>query len=274
MLFDWLQQSQFGKHCALHIPNAIDIDLIKQVHNAAYVDGFINGTLDEKRLKRIGFPWSNALVERTLHSVAGTLLGAELALQHGIAIQISGGYHHAHADFGSGFCIFNDLVIAARQLILNNSARKILIFDCDVHQGDGTATLTAEREDIISCSLHCDKNFPARKAHSHHDLTFAKGTADAEYLKLIADILPLLLNTYQPDLLMFDAGVDVHQGDELGLINLSDHGLLQREQLVLGIAKRAEIPIVCVAGGGYCRDTLHLVNRHSQLYIAATELFC
>ncbi|KFZ38053.1 histone deacetylase [Shewanella mangrovi] len=274
LLHDWLQHSQHSRYCKIHTPERVQLSIIKQVHDAEYVDGLINGSLDAKQLRRIGFPWSSELIERTLFSIGGTLLAAKLALEHGIATQISGGYHHAHANFGSGFCLFNDLVIAANQLIAEKAVSKVLIFDCDVHQGDGTATLTSNRTDIISSSLHCEKNFPARKAHSHHDLTFAKGTGDSEYLKLIEQVLPLLLSTYQPDLIMFDAGVDVHQGDELGLINLSDAGLLRRERLVLNIAKRADIPIVCVAGGGYCRDTLQLVNRHSKLYIAATDLFC
>ncbi len=224
-------------------------------------------------MRRIGFPWSDALIERTNYSIGATVLAARTALQTGFAAQISGGYHHAHHNFGSGFCLFNDLVIAADQLIRQGNVRRVLIFDCDVHQGDGTATLTQHRDDIISVSLHCDKNFPARKANSHHDVTFERATNDQDYIKLIQQMLPLLVNTYQPDIVFYDAGVDVHQGDELGLIQLTDAGLLAREQTVLSIVKKADIPIICVAGGGYCRDTLHLVDRHLQLYVAAKELF-
>lgn len=273
LLYQRLQQSDFSSQFQFLTPTAATRAQLTAVHHADYVDQLLTATLEHKAMRRIGFHWSTELITRSLYSIGGTCLASETALSRGFAAQISGGYHHAHYHFGSGFCLFNDVIIAAQQLIDAGKASKIIIFDCDVHQGDGTATLTAGRDDIISVSLHCDKNFPARKAESHHDLTFARGTSDQEYLMLIRDVLPILLTTYQPDLIIYDAGVDVHQQDELGLINISDAGLLAREQTVMRIAKNADIPIICVAGGGYCRNTLHLVNRHLQLYIAAKELF-
>ncbi|MCH1923433.1 histone deacetylase [Shewanella sp. C32] len=273
LLYQRLQQSDFKQHCQFLTPTPAPTYWLTAIHETNYVNGLLDGSLADKALRRIGFPWSEALITRTLNSIGATYLAAQTALQRGFAAQISGGYHHAHYDFGSGFCLFNDLVIAADQLIQQGLVRRVLIFDCDVHQGDGTATLTQQRGDIISVSLHCDKNFPARKALSHHDLAFDRNTDDQAYIQLIQQVLPLLVNTYQPDIVFYDAGVDVHQGDELGLIQLTDAGLLAREKTVLSMVKKADIPIICVAGGGYCRDTLHLVDRHLQLYVAAKELF-
>jgi len=226
-----------------------------QVHHRDYVEQFIDGTLATSALRRIGFPWSEALVERTLHSVAGTSLTTALALQTGIALHLTGGYHHAHYEFGSGYCIFNDLIIAARKLIAEQQLHKILIFDCDVHQGDGTATLSQLHQGIISCSIHCKDNFPSA------------------YLDTVEQTLELLIRLHQPDLILYDAGVDIHQDDDLGHLKISQQGLYQRDITVLSIAKAANIPVAAVIGGGYSRDALQLSQRHSQLFIAANHLW-
>ncbi|MDF4603998.1 histone deacetylase, partial [Vibrio parahaemolyticus] len=163
-------------------PQALSIEAIKRVHDAEYVDFLAQGNMPAAKMRRIGFPWSEALITRTLTSAAGTLLTAEKALEHGIALHLSGGYHHAHKDFGSGFCLFNDLVIAAKHMLDNEHVDKILIIDSDVHHGDGTATLCQEEPDIVTLSFHCDKNFPARKPQSDLDVPLAKGTDDETFL--------------------------------------------------------------------------------------------
>lgn len=254
-------------------PSPIDKEILYGIHCPLYVEQFINGTLDHKAQRRIGFPWSNELVRRTLHAVNGTRLCAELALEHDIAVHLTGGYHHAHYDFGSGFCIFNDLVIAARSAIDAKKADKVLIFDCDVHQGDGTATLTQGHSDIISCSIHCAQNFPSRKQQSDHDIDLDKGCTDSDYLDHIRQILPYLIRLHQPDLIIYDAGVDIHQHDDLGYFAISTQGILDRDKQVISIAKMHNIPLAAVIGGGYSRNEDELTLRHSQLLIAANQLW-
>tara|TARA_R110000851_G_scaffold226470_1_gene379184 strand:- start:17963 stop:18868 length:906 start_codon:yes stop_codon:yes gene_type:complete len=254
-----------------HTPMPMTKEALFRVHCPQYVEQFINGTLDHKTQRRIGFPWSTALVTRTLHAVNGTRLCTDLALEHGIAIHLTGGYHHAHYNFGSGFCIFNDLVIAARSAIDSEKIDKVLIFDCDVHQGDGTATLTQGCPDIISCSIHCAQNFPSRKQQSDHDIDLDKGCTDKRYLEHIQQILPYLIRLHQPDLIIYDAGVDIHQHDDLGYFAISNQGILARDKQVISIAKMHNIPLAAVIGGGYSRNEAELTHRHSQLLIAANE---
>ena len=171
--------------------------------------------------------------------------------------------------FGSGFCIFNDLVIAARSTIDSGKADKVLIFDCDVHQGDGTATLTqGGHSDIISCSIHCAQNFPSRKQQSDHDIALDKGCTDKQYLEHIQQILPYLIRIHQPDLIIYDAGVDIHQHDDLGYFAISNQGVLDRDKQVISIAKMHNIPLAAVIGGGYSRSEAELTIRHSQLLVA------
>lgn len=244
-----------------------------QVHQREYVEQLIAGTLPTAALRRIGFTWSEALVERTLHSVAGTTLTASLAINQGIGLHLTGGYHHAHYDFGSGYCIFNDLILAAKNAIASQQVHKVLIFDCDVHQGDGSATLSQRHQGIISCSIHCKENFPSRKQHSHHDIELTKGSDDNLYLETVEQTLALLIRIHQPDLILYDAGVDIHHNDDLGLLNISQEGLFRRDLTVLSMAKSENIPIAAVIGGGYSRDALQLSQRHSQLFIAANHLW-
>ncbi|WP_434926671.1 histone deacetylase family protein [Shewanella sp. HL-SH2] len=272
-LFDYAIEQNLVCPSMHHQANKIDISLIKQVHNADYVDAFINGSIHPKALRRIGFPWSESLVKRTLHAVNGTLLTCQLALSHQISVHFTGGYHHAHYDFGSGFCIFNDLVIAASQLIETQHVDKVLIFDCDVHQGDGTATLCQGNPNIISCSIHCKQNFPSRKPISDYDIELDKGCSDEEYLSYIDSVFGYLIQLHQPDLIIYDAGVDIHQDDDLGYLNISTQGILARDKLVLTLAKHHNIPVAAVIGGGYSRQADELTQRHSQLLIAANHVW-
>ncbi|QIR14129.1 histone deacetylase family protein [Shewanella aestuarii] len=272
-LYEHALQHQLVCPTMQHQADAIKVNELKQIHHADYVDAFINGTIDGKAIRRIGFPWSEQLVTRTLHAINGTKLTCELALAHQIAVHFTGGYHHAHHDFGSGFCIFNDLVIAADHLLKQGKLDKVLIFDCDVHQGDGTATLTTHRQDIISCSVHCKQNFPFRKAASHYDIELDKGCNDEEYLGYIETIFNYLVQLHKPDLVIYDAGVDVHQDDDLGYFELTTQGILARDKLILSIAKHQQIPIAAVIGGGYSKQAALLTERHSQLLIAAKQIW-
>mmetsp|Transcript_25314 Transcript_25314/g.80093 ORF Transcript_25314/g.80093 Transcript_25314/m.80093 type:complete len:290 (+) Transcript_25314:297-1166(+) len=191
-------------HCPDVMPTAAQLHL---AHCPDYVAAFRGGTLGDKELRRIGFPWSEVLVERTESEVAGTLLTARLALQHGIACNTAGGTHHAHRDFGSGFCIFNDLAVTARLLLGEGLVSRVLVLDLDVHQGDGTAAILQGDDRVFTLSVHCQDNFPARKQASDLDVGLRSGAGDAEYMRAISEVVPGALQDFRPDLVLYDAGV-------------------------------------------------------------------
>ncbi|WP_417345844.1 histone deacetylase [Ferrimonas sp.] len=271
-LRDHLLATLPGQHLQWHQPTPLSPTEIQRCHSPEYSRAFLENRLDAKAIRRMGFPWSQTLVERTLTSVSGTCLTAHLALEHGLALHLSGGYHHAHFDFGSGYCVFNDLVLAAEQALSQPGVERVLIFDLDVHHGDGTAALCASRPEIITCSVHCESNFPSRKPPSDLDFPLEKGVGDQSYLQTVDQALTLALRLHSPDLVIFDAGVDVHKGDRLGHLEVSDEGLRQREQLVLSRCMDGAIPLACVIGGGYDRDPDSLTRRHAQLFQTAFTL--
>lgn len=249
-------------------PTAATQTELALVHDTLYIEALCSGQLEPKAMRRIGFPWSEMLIRRSLRSVGGTIATAKLALQEGLALHLSGGYHHAFASEGSGFCLFNDLAVAAR-VLQQQGVEKILIFDCDVHQGDGTALIFADDPQIITASLHGEKNFPARKQQSNWDLGLPNGCTDALYLESVQQSLDYLLALHQPDLLLYDAGVDIHHQDDLGLLAISTQGILGRDQLVINRCRDLQIPLAAVIGGGYQRDLTALTNVHLQLFKAA-----
>ena len=254
-------------------PQPLSPEVIKRVHDKDYVDALMKGSLPAAKMRRIGFPWSERLIERTLISAGGTCLTAQLAAEYGVAIHLSGGYHHAHYDFGSGFCLFNDLVLAAQHALSLPYIGKVLIVDSDVHHGDGTATLCANRQDIITLSFHCDKNFPARKPNSTIDIPLARDTDSDEFLQQFKSAVTTAITLYQPDFILYDAGVDIHQDDELGYLNVSREALFERDCFMLSLAKQQACPIACVVGGGYRDNHAHLVPLHLTLFHAANQVY-
>jgi acetoin utilization deacetylase AcuC-like enzyme len=266
------ESSSWHQVFELFEPQPVSIEQVKQVHSAEYVDLLISGQLAAPKMRRIGFPWSQQLIERTLCSAGGTSLSAEMAIEHGIAIHLSGGYHHAHHDFGSGFCLFNDLVVAAKHALTFEHIETVLIVDSDVHHGDGTATLCQHEPDIATLSFHCDKNFPARKPSSDFDVPLSRETEDAEFLASFEQVTQMALLHYQPDLIIYDAGVDIHIDDELGYLNVSTQGIYQRDCMMFEMAKSHDIPIACVVGGGYRSQHQDLVPIHMQLLNAAYKV--
>ena len=271
-LKDWLLTHEHAKPSQFFSPEPITEQDLAVIHDIDYINGFFNNQLDHKVMRRIGFPWTHQLLTRTKHAIAGTRMTARLALEHGMALHLSGGYHHAHHDFGSGFCVFNDLILAARDALDTGKASKVLILDCDVHQGDGTAALGANYDDIVTCSFHAGRNFPARKQISDHDIEFDDGCEDEEYLASIEEVGSYLIRLHQPDLILYDAGVDIHADDDLGYLNISTEGIFKRDFKILSMAKAHNIAIAAVIGGGYSRDPQALTERHSQLFIAANQL--
>ncbi|USD66631.1 histone deacetylase [Vibrio sp. SCSIO 43136] len=254
-------------------PKPLNIDQVKTVHDPSYIDALFSGQLPGAKMRRIGFPWSEALIERTLTSAAGTVLAVQCAIEQGVGLHLSGGYHHAHRDLGMGFCLINDLVIAADEALKHPNVDKVLIVDADVHQGDGSATLCQERDDIITLSLHSEKNFPARKPDSDIDIALPNGCDDVQYLDNFQSVVALAVSLHQPDVILYDAGVDVHCDDELGYLNLSTSGLYSRDHWLFSHAKQKEIPIAAVIGGGYRRNEEQLVELHMQLIKAALAVF-
>lgn len=256
-----------------HTPELPPQAWIELVHDHLYVQAYCNGTLDAKAVRRIGLPWSRALVNRTCTAVAGTVLTAKLALESGLACNTAGGTHHAFSNYGSGFCIFNDLAIASRVLQQLGLVRQILIIDLDVHQGDGTAAIFQNDKSVFTFSMHCEVNFPATKQQSDLDVHLSEGIEDDEYLQTLAKYLPDLLSDVKPDLVLYDAGVDPHHADKLGKLALTDTGLFRREMQVLSACCAGGYPVACVIGGGYCDDMNGLVYRHSLLHRAASQIY-
>jgi acetoin utilization deacetylase AcuC-like enzyme len=253
-------------------PEPIDLDSLLLVHDQAYVRGVIDLTLPADVVRRIGMPNTDSVATRARAATGGTLLAARLALEHGIACNTAGGSHHAQADTGAGFCVFNDVAVAARRLQAEGLVGQVLVVDLDVHQGDGTARIFEGDASVFTVSMHAEKNFPARKAASDLDIDLADGTDDAAYLETLADVLPDLLARVRPDLVFFNAGVDPHADDKLGRLSLTNAGIAAREALVLGSCLARDIPIVGVIGGGYDPDIDRLADRHAILHRTAARL--
>lgn len=263
LLHAYLQQQGLATSENTYRPGQANLEVLELAHCAAYLQRFINNRQSPAEVRRMGLPWSQGLLRRTLISPNGTLLTAKLALQKGIACHLAGGTHHAHHDFASGFCILNDLAVTALTLLAQGAVRRVLIFDCDVHQGDGTAAILANVPATFTCSVHCDKNFPLRKQRSDLDVPIARGTTDDEYLRTLADALQTAISRSQPDLVIYDAGVDIYADDPLGLLKISEQGIRLRDRLVLQTCQQLNLPIATVIGGGYDDDRQALARRHA-----------
>ena len=254
-------------------PGRVKQSVLQLAHDKTYIQRFKNNQLSRQELRKMGLPWSEALVKRSMISPNGTLMTGAIALNHGIACHLAGGTHHAHHDHGRGYCIFNDLAVAAKALVTQGKAQRILIFDCDVHQGDGTASILADDDSIFTCSIHCEKNFPHHKASSDLDVGLPKGIADQAYLEVVDETLIKAIELSQPDLIFYDAGVDIYAHDGLGHLNISAAGIFQRELLVLKTIQQHNIPVATVIGGGYDKDQQALAERHALVFQAAAQLY-
>jgi len=248
------------------------IDTLCLVHDETYVNSFIEGTIDAAAMRRIGLPWSPALVQRTLIGVGSAIMAARLALQYGVACMCNGGTHHSHKDHGSGWCIFNDQAIAARSVQRDAGVEKVLFCDLDTHQGDGTASIFANDPSVFTLSLHCEAQpFPLTLQKSDLDVPLPAGCTDSLYVETLRQVLPNVLDSFQPDLVMYNAGTDVHVDDSLGKMSLTTQGILERDRFVMKTCADRRIPVAAAIGGGYdpCHD--HIVERHVALHRAAAE---
>ncbi|TMN89593.1 histone deacetylase [Pseudoalteromonas phenolica] len=245
---------------------------LELVHCEDYIWDLWRNQLDVKAMRRIGLPWSEKLMARTFTAPLGTLKTAELALEHGIACHLAGGTHHAHYDFGSGYCMVNDLAFTSTTLIQQGKVNNVLIFDLDVHQGDGTAAMLKHNPYVFTCSIHCEKNFPFRKHDSDLDVGLENHLEDAAYLHIVRETLTGLIEDLNPDLVLYDAGVDVWEQDTLGKLNISWQGLEKRDALVLTTCQSKGVPVATVIGGGYDKDHLRLAKRHAIVVKQAAQL--
>ncbi|WP_341937485.1 histone deacetylase family protein [Marinimicrobium sp. C2-29] len=245
---------------------------LEQTHCPDYLQRFINQSQSPRELRQMNLPWSEALVKRTLIAPSGTVLAAQLALHSGLACHLAGGTHHAHYDYASGFCILNDLAVAARVLIRQSGVARVLIFDCDVHQGDGTAALLADEPRAFTCSLHCDNNFPFDKQRSDLDVPLPDGMGDEDYLRVVSRTLDQVIADFQPEIVLYDAGVDVYRGDPLGRLNITEAGIRERDRRVLSELLKRGIPVATVIGGGYDDDRPTLARRHAIVVEEAAKL--
>ena len=250
-------------------PPATDAELLR-AHAAAYIEKVKHGELTGKEIRRMGFPWSPQLVERSRRSVGGTLSACRAALHDGVSANLAGGTHHAAADFGAGFCVFNDVAVAALAMRAEQRAARIVILDCDVHQGDGTAAILADVPEIFTFSIHGAHNFPFRKQQSDLDIELDNNTADDAYLDALQYGIDTALALANADLAIYVAGADPYSGDRLGKLAVSKAGLAARDQYVLAACCTRGIPVAVVMGGGYARNLDDLVDIHLQtLEIAA-----
>ena len=254
-----------GLPLKIHSPAAMPRRWLEAAHDPAYVDAVLASAVSAAMERRIGLKITSDVTRRAVMTPGGTWLAAKLAIEHGYAANAAGGSHHALPDSGAGYCVFNDLAVAALRLVGEGCATRILIVDCDVHQGDGTAVILAGHPAIATLSVHSDKNFPARKARSTLDVALADGTNDAAYLAALRAALNAMIETARPNLILYQAGVDVHVDDRLGRLALTDEGIAARDRLTASTARRLGIPLASVMGGGYGHDVMAVARRHAAV---------
>lgn len=254
-----------------HAPEPMPRKWLEAVHCPAYVDEVLRANVPREKERRIGFPVTAQIASRVRHTNGGTWLAALLAKRHGYAANSAAGSHHALHDTGAGYCVFNDLAVSANRLIAEGAAKRILIVDLDVHQGDGTASLLAGREDVFTFSMHAEKNFPVRKARSSLDVALPDGVDDDGYMDTLNRHLPEVLTHFAPDLVLYQAGVDPHAQDRLGRLALTDGGLESRDRYVVSEMRRRALPIASALGGGYGEDQREVAARHARSMLAMAD---
>lgn len=254
-------------------PSQLQEDILLLTHSKSYWDRLRNQQLTRKEIRAIGFPMSIQLVIRGLHIANGTLQCAYYAMQHGIAMNIAGGTHHSFRSHGEGFCVFNDIAIAANALLHAKKVKKILVVDLDVHQGNGTAHLFQQEQRVFTFSMHGAKNYPTRKEQSNLDIGLPDGTPDGPYLDILKNILPQLFDRIQPDIVFYLSGVDVLSSDKLGRLGLSIGGCKERDRIVLDICKKNGVPVAVSMGGGYSERIAHIIDAHANTFRTAQDIF-
>jgi acetoin utilization deacetylase AcuC-like enzyme len=249
---------------SLHEPARASVDDIRLVHTERYVRAIVDGTVSENEQRRIGLPWSQSLVERSFRAVGGTCEAATAALDRGVTMNLAGGTHHAFPDHGEGFCVFNDVAVAIRSLQRAGRITRATIVDLDVHQGNGTHAIFAGDPTVFTFSMHGGKNYPFHKVAGSLDVELPDGTADDFYLDTLANVLPRVIAQSAPDLVIYLAGADPHEGDRLGRLHLTFEGLARRDAMVLDACRTVGIPVAITIAGGYGRNIADSVAVHAN----------
>lgn len=247
-------------------------DVIELVHDRNYVEEFLTGTLPPQAVRKIGFPWSQQLVMRTLASVGGTLAATEDAMLHGFGGTLAGGTHHAFRAEGSGYCVFNDIAVAIQSLRYKLRISKATVLDLDVHQGDGTASIFEDDRGVLTVSVHAATNFPFRKQRSKIDVELPDATGDERYLEAVQTVIPQVF-AFQPEIVYYQAGVDPLASDRLGKLSVSHKGLQKRDEFVIRACKERKVPLVITLGGGYGEPIEDTAKAHANTYRMAAHLF-
>jgi acetoin utilization deacetylase AcuC-like enzyme len=257
----------------MHIPDAATDLELHRVHDPAYVARVVEGRLDPAEVRRIGFPWSEAMVERSRRSAGATLAACRAALVDGLGINLAGGTHHAFADRGEGFCVFNDAAVAARGMQAEGRARRAVVLDCDVHQGNGTAAIFRGDDTVFTFSIHGAGNFPYRKENSDLDIALPDGTGDDAYLEALDRGIAASIESARADLAIYLSGADPHEGDRFGRLKLTKDGLRERDRRVFEACRRAGLPVAVAMAGGYGREVEDTVDVHVATVEEALERF-
>jgi acetoin utilization deacetylase AcuC-like enzyme len=255
----------------LRAPRAATEEELCRAHDPRYVRRVSDGELTPAEIRRIGFPWSREMVERSRRSAGATLEASRAALEEGVAVNLAGGTHHAFADRGEGYCVFNDSAIAARAMQAEGRVDRVLVVDCDVHQGNGTASIFADDPTVFTFSIHGAKNFPFRKERSDLDVELPDGVEDEAYLSHLAPALAQAISHCRPDLAIYVSGADPYAGDRLGRLSLSRDGLAERDRVVFAALRGAGIPVAVTMAGGYARDVEDTVSIHLRTVCVAAE---
>lgn len=256
----------------LEVPQAASDAELATVHDPAYLQKIREGTLDPTEIRRTGFPWSPALVERSRRSVGGTIAAGRAALQDGVAVNLAGGTHHAFADRGEGFCVFNDVAVAARLALSEERARRVAVLDLDVHQGNGTASIFRGEPRVFTLSVHGANNFPFRKERGDLDVELPDGAEDGPFLTAVEDAVDRAIAAARPDLAFYLAGADPFSGDRLGRLKISKDGLRRRDEMVFEACLRSHVPVAVVMSGGYATAIEDTVEIHLSTVRAAGAL--
>lgn len=254
-------------------PDPLPEHVALRTHTKEYWDKLTGVTLSDKEIRAIGFPVNEKFVQRGRHIANGTLQCALFALEHGCAMNVAGGTHHAFADRGEGFCCFNDQAVAANYLLDKGLAHKILIVDLDVHQGNGTAALFRNEPRVFTFSMHGERNYPLRKERSDLDIGLPDGLTDEPYLQILRETLSRIAGEFEPDFLFYQSGVDILDSDQLGRLDISREGCRQRDRIVLSFCKKHRIPVAVSMGGGYSRRIADIVEAHANTFRTAQEVF-
>ena len=272
-LYNHIKDSDIYKNLIIHKSIEAPISDVQCVHKSEYVLNVKQGSLSRADERKINLPWSKRLARRSFLAIQGTLQTSQLALGNGVACHLAGGTHHAFKDCGSGFCVFNDLAYASIALLNQKKVKKILILDLDVHQGDGTASICENIDNIFTCSIHCKNNFPFDKKNSNLDVPIDDEVDDVKYINILTKTLDQIESNFTPDIVFYDAGVDVHFNDDLGNLNLTDYGIKKRDEIVCEYFKEKKIPLCTVIGGGYSKNRQELASRHFSIFETVSKTY-